>query len=189
MTDDEDAADDALVCGVLRELHPFPVTWAQAEATFADDVRADLAGLTREHRSLQYVGHPYVEDPDPLGVLAPVLARLAASNDAPDQVWCGAGWHRLVAETDRRLAEIDPLYALGQVKEKFGLLTYYAAPSAMSGLDDDSERHFRAVIASAGVASGFLCEVCGHADAQLLGRLPRRIRTLCDSHARWGVQP
>ena len=189
MTDDDDTAADALMRSVLRELHPFQVTCAQAEATFADDIRADRAGLAREHRALQHVSHPYEENPDPLGALAPVLTRLAESNGAPDQVWCGAGWHRLVAETDRRLAEIDPFYGLGQVKEKFGLLAYYAAPSAMSDLNTDAERHFRAIISSAEVASGFLCEVCGHADAQLLGHGRGRVRTLCDSHARWGVQP
>jgi hypothetical protein len=189
VTDDEDAAAEVLMRSVLRELHPFPVTWARAEATFADDVRADLAGLAREHRALQYLGSPYEDDPDPLGVLAAALTRLAESNDEPDQVWCGAGWHRLVAETNRRLAEIDPSYRLDQVKEKFGLLRYYASPSPASDLDADARRHFTAIISSAEVASGFLCEVCGRADAQLLGQGRGRARTLCDSHTRWGVQP
>ncbi|TKJ31913.1 hypothetical protein [Blastococcus sp. CCUG 61487] len=189
MTDDDDADIEAIVLESLRRLHPFPVTWEQAEATFADDTRADLAGLAREHLALQYLGNPYEDDPDPLGVLAPVLWRLAHSNGEPNQVWCGAGWHRLVAETDRRLAEIDPWYSLGQVKEKYGLLRYYARPSSVTDLDEECHRQFRAIISSAEVASGFLCEVCGHADAQLLGVGRGRTRTLCDSHTRWGVQP
>lgn len=185
-----EAAADALTRDALRALHPFPVTWAQAEATWADDIRAERAGLAREHRALQYLADSYGADPDPLGVLAPVLRRLTPVDSRPDQVWCGAGWHRLVAETDRRLSDIDPSYVLSQVKEKFGLLRYYASPSPISQLDEPTHRHFRAIISSAEVASGFLCEVCGRADAQLLGRWGRgRIRTLCDSHARWAVQP
>ncbi|OBB81462.1 hypothetical protein A5760_16365 [Mycobacterium colombiense] len=40
-----------------------------------------------------------------------------------------AGWYPIVANLDERLAAIDPDYVVHQVKEKFGALRYYSAPS------------------------------------------------------------
>ena len=40
-----------------------------------------------------------------------------------------AGWYPIVVAFDQRLSAIDPEYVVHQVKEKFGTLRYYCAPS------------------------------------------------------------
>ena len=39
------------------------------------------------------------------------------------------GWYQLVIDCDKELSEIDPQYAVMQIKEKFGGLRYYMSPS------------------------------------------------------------
>ena len=87
-----------------------------------------------------------------------------------------AGWYPLVIETDHRLAELDARYVVQQIKEKFGTLRYYCAPS---NDDPDSELldAFDAITDDAERASAVTCERCGEPG------VPQRTRywakTLC----------
>ena len=89
----------------------------------------------------------------------------------------GDGWLPLVSSLDDSLAEIDPDYSLGQCKEKFGGLRYYAIPS--ENLDDSSRRKFHDLISDAEKRSYTICEVCGGP-----GRPTNTytIRTVCPDH-------
>ncbi len=173
----------AMISEAFNILHPFPETWEEARAAHEADVQAERAGLRIEHHWLST--HKIPTTTDPLGVLGPVLRRLQDTSG----IGCASGWHRLISATDRHLTELDPSYPLWQVKEKFGLLAFTAAPSTEIRLNTNARQRFDAVIKQAEIASQFLCEVCGRADAVLRGTRPRRIRTLCNTHAAWGVQP
>lgn len=91
-----------------------------------------------------------------------------------------AGWYPLVIATDHRLAEIDTDYVVHQVKEKFGTLRYYCAPSsddaspeildALDAITDDAER-----------TSAITCERCG--EPGVLQRTRHWVKTLCTSCA------
>jgi hypothetical protein len=87
-----------------------------------------------------------------------------------------AGWYPLVIATDQRLAHLDPDYVVQQIKEKFGTLRYYCAPSsgdpslelldALDAITDDAER-----------ASAITCERCGKPG--VLQRTRYWAKTLC----------
>jgi hypothetical protein len=91
-----------------------------------------------------------------------------------------AGWYPLVIATDQRLAELDADYVVQQIKEKFGTLRYYCAPSgddpspelldALDAITDDAER-----------ASAITCERYG--DPGGLQRTRYWAKTLCHSCA------
>jgi hypothetical protein len=91
-----------------------------------------------------------------------------------------AGWYPLVIATDQRLAELDAHYVVQQIKEKFGTLRYYCAPSsedpspelldALDAITDDAER-----------ASAITCERCGQPG--VLQRTRYWAKTLCHSCA------
>jgi hypothetical protein len=59
--------------------------------------------------------------------LQPVLSRITGG--FPKTIDCGKGWWPIIADLDIELSEIDPDYSVYQVKEKFGNLRYYYAPS------------------------------------------------------------
>jgi hypothetical protein len=59
--------------------------------------------------------------------LAPVLSRINGSFTA--NIDCGKGWWPLIADLDAALCKIDPSYSVYQIKEKFGSLRFYYAPS------------------------------------------------------------
>ncbi|GLP76373.1 hypothetical protein TUM20983_34830 [Mycobacterium antarcticum] len=91
-----------------------------------------------------------------------------------------AGWYPLVIATDARLAALDPVYRVHQIKEKFGTLRYYYWPSsddaspelldALDAITDDAER-----------ASAITCERCG--EPGVLQRTRYWAKTLCHSCA------
>lgn len=90
---------------------------------------------------------------------------------------CGPGWHRLLVQLDRRLAAIDPDYFLFQVKQKFGMLQYYAE----STVDDDDRRHrFELAILAAVRTATHTCEECGVEGRMQVVRGWRAV--LCDLH-------
>lgn len=86
-----------------------------------------------------------------------------------------AGWYPIVATLDERLAAIDPDYVVHQVKEKFGTLRYYCAPS-----DDSStelRNTFSEIIGEAERKSAITCERCG--EPGVLHRRSHWRKTLC----------
>lgn len=89
-----------------------------------------------------------------------------------------AGWYPIVVTVDERLAAIDPDYVMQQVKEKFGTLRYYCAPS-----DSGADLHdaFDDITTDAERASAVTCERCGQP-----GSLHRSylVKTLCPSCAK-----
>jgi hypothetical protein len=96
-----------------------------------------------------------------------------------DGVTIGDGWLPLVDRLDRALAEIDPDYAIHQVKEKFGGLRYYCS------LDGDARG--AALILEAEEQAWRTCEVCGTTEGVTTDGASW-IRTLCPEHMA-GYQP
>lgn len=84
----------------------------------------------------------------------------------------GPGWSPILEEMHRALAEIDPDYALLQVKEKFGVLRIHAAFSP------ETTERCHAVIRSAEARTSSVCECCG-ASGRLRDQRRRKL-TLCD---------
>lgn len=72
---------------------------------------------------------------------------------------CGSGWNALLVELDAKLAKLDPQYKIGQYKEKYGTLRFYA--DASEGLGDAAHDEFYRLIEEAQRASAKICEVCG----------------------------
>lgn len=87
---------------------------------------------------------------------------------------CGPGWYPLIVEADQRIAQIDPDYAVFQIKEKFGSLRYYHDLT-----QGDTDAAFR-IENEVCQRSQTICEECG-APGRLRGG--GWIQTLCDVHA------
>ena len=68
------------------------------------------------------------------GALEKILRRI------PDGwgrwISCDKGWYPLVVGLNEQLSQLDPDYQLHQVKEKFGMLRYYAEPSGLRVVDE-----------------------------------------------------
>jgi hypothetical protein len=174
------------VFDLIREFYPFEHSWEQANAALGDDSATDRRGVRQE---FDYLTGALRQDgfADPLGVLQPVFDRLRRTNGRPEPIWCPAGWSRLIAETDRRLACVDPDYRLYRVTEKFACLALTAVPSATDELPAEAREVLTQIRLSSQAASEFLCEVCGRADGCIRGQRKGRGRTLCDTHSYWGV--
>ena len=65
--------------------------------------------------------------PDDAGEYADDLAAIMTRipNGWGRWIGVGRGWYQLIIDLDHHLAEINPDYAVHQVKEKFGGLRYY----------------------------------------------------------------
>ena len=81
---------------------------------------------------------------------------LAGSWNGPD---VGEGWQPLLRQLHDRLRELAPAYRIVQIKEKFGILRFYA-----DGLSQEGQR----LVHQAERESSKLCERCG-APGQLRG--------------------
>lgn len=86
-----------------------------------------------------------------------------------------AGWYPIVTTCDERLAALDPDYVVHQVKEKFGTLRYYCAPSG----DPSTQLRetFHHIIGDAERMSAITCERCG--EPGILHRRNHLRKTLC----------
>lgn len=89
-----------------------------------------------------------------------------------------AGWYPIVVACDERLAAIDPDYVVHQIKEKFGTLRYYCAPS--SEPSPELWETFRDITSEAEHASAVTCECCGEPGSLHHNYL---VKTLCPSCA------
>lgn len=69
------------------------------------------------------------------------------------------GWYRLIIECDRRLSKVDPNYVVFRVREKFGSLGYYCAPSIEETYE--VRKQFQDAIFLAQRGSTNTCERCG----------------------------
>ncbi|WP_102146082.1 hypothetical protein [Mycobacterium hubeiense] len=116
--------------------------------------------------------------PADAGPFAPALETILRRIPDGWGRWIGhdAGWYPIVVAIDQRLSAIDPEYVVHQIKEKFGTLRYYCAPSAEepgpSVLDA-----FRAIIGDAERASAITCERCG--EPGVLHEIRYLVKTLC----------
>lgn len=97
-------------------------------------------------------------------------------------VWCGEGWRALVSDCHNELVAAFPDYRFGAIKQKWGVLAYYARPNSgaataeeQSQVDAITDRYSR--------ASEAVCEWCGK-PGSLREAVPMRRRaedlTLCD---------
>lgn len=87
------------------------------------------------------------------------------------------GWESIVERLHSVLYALDPDYTIGQVKEKFGGLRFYAD---CTNQELTVNAAFHNAISLAELASYAICEVCG-----MSGRLRTDrgwITTLCDEH-------
>lgn len=87
-----------------------------------------------------------------------------------------SGWDEILLDLDRRLAEIDPSYAILQAKEKFGELRFYPQWSRTLSTDESGVAH--GMIIAAVDMSNHTCEYCGAAGAK--ARYTGWVKTLCD---------
>jgi hypothetical protein len=122
-----------------------------------------------------------VHIPADAGPSAPALERIL--HRIPDGWgrWIGhdAGWYPIAVACDERLSAIDPDYVVHQIKEKFGTLRYYCAPSGepspelLNAFDD--------IISEAERASALTCERCS--EPGVLHETNHLVKTLCASCA------
>lgn len=72
---------------------------------------------------------------------------------------CSRGWHPILVELDRDLAEIDPTYTVHQVKEKFGTLRYYC--HASESVSEVNQQLMDDLVREAETRCEAACEFCG----------------------------
>ena len=90
---------------------------------------------------------------------------------------CDKGWYPIIVDVDRRLCELDPIYSLHQVKEKFGGLRYYFKPTANA--DHETLRKMQEIVRDAEARAGQTCECCGSTE-QVALRDHGWWKTMCD---------
>jgi hypothetical protein len=90
-----------------------------------------------------------------------------------------AGWYAITVACDQLLAAIDPNYVVHQIKEKFGTLRYYCAPSGEPRAE--VYEAFDRVTSEAQRVSAITCECCGGPGDLYETRY--RAKTLCTSCA------
>ncbi len=119
--------------------------------------------------------------PADAGQFAPALEKILRRIPDGWGRWIShdAGWYPIVVGVDQRLSAIDPEYVVHQVKEKFGTLRYYCAPSGEpSPAVCDA---FREITAEAERASAITCERCS--EPGVLHETRYLVKTLCASCA------
>ena len=74
------------------------------------------------------------------------------------------GWDSIIADADAGLAELDPIYVVAQVKEKFGGLAFYYRPSTS---DPDIRAAMQSIVNEAVTKAAYTCEISGRDDGVL----------------------
>ena len=85
----------------------------------------------------------------------------------------GRGWLPLVQELHEKLVKADPDYTIGQIKEKFGYLRFYAH----GNFTEEEDK----LIREAEHKSGEICEVCGE-PGEIKASNGSWLRCLCEEH-------
>ena len=104
-----------------------------------------------------------------------IYRRLEAGGDCGSGV--GPGWLPLIERLNEDLRDIDPEYTIGQIKEKFGGLRFYA----YSKLSEANYTRWMNLIQEAEDTSYSTCEVCGGKGYR--NNYGGWIKTLCRYHA------
>jgi hypothetical protein len=114
--------------------------------------------------------------PPDAGPHAPALAKILQRIPDGWGRWIShaAGWYPIVVACDQHLATIDRDYVVHQIKEKFGTLRYYCAPSSES---TEVFGAFDAITIEAERMSAITCEHCG--EPGVLHEIRSRVKTLC----------
>lgn len=110
--------------------------------------------------------------------LQPVLARFV--ENAPNEVYCGEGWWKIVAACDSQLAKIDPEYTVFQIKEKFGGLRFYYSPS-----NPDNLATMRKIVSEFEKICWMTCEISGRHGYLMINSSGRR-RVLAEEYLQQG---
>lgn len=72
------------------------------------------------------------------------------------------GWYKLVYDCHNELINVDPLYHILQIKEKFGLLRFYVEPSTEYCRTVQFDKgYIRAIVGRYESLSGITCEATG----------------------------
>lgn len=115
--------------------------------------------------------------------LANIIARLDKNYGL--EIWCGEGWWPIIKQIDAELSQIDPYYTVYQVKEKFGRLRYYFAPSAPHKSHDMME-----VVERYSEEASKTCELTGKPGRLMVkGDKVGIFKTLCDDFIEKGWTP
>jgi hypothetical protein len=86
-----------------------------------------------------------------------------------------AGWHQIVINCNRELAELDPYYVILQIKQKFGGLRYYFEPS--EAYDGVLFAKMNAIVLKYERAAAVTCEATGNPGV-LMKSTSGRLKTL-----------
>ena len=85
----------------------------------------------------------------------------------------GKGWLPIVTELHEKLVKADPDYTIGQIKEKFGSLRFYAH----GNFTEEEDK----LISDAERKSAVTCEVCGE-PGEIKASNGCWLRCLCEYH-------
>lgn len=72
------------------------------------------------------------------------------------EIACDEGWWPLISELHHKICELDPDYRIYQIKEKFGTLRFYCAPS-----NPDIQNQINALVREYELLSSQTCEITG----------------------------
>lgn len=80
---------------------------------------------------------------------------------------CDKGWFPIIKDIDQELTKVDPGYVIYQIKEKFGSLRYYFAPSR-----PDLAPEMYAIVEKHCLIADQTCEVTGKPGVLMVGNGP-----------------
>lgn len=135
-----------------------------------------------DHTTAPGKGYKICPWTDPTIFSADIYRRLEAGHDCGSGV--GPGWIPLVERLNEELQDVDPDYTIGQIKEKFGSLRFYARSASLRYepvAHDAKYKEFRGLIDAAEMLSASMCEVCGRKGKQ--DSRTGWVKTLCWWHS------
>ncbi|GAA4676635.1 hypothetical protein [Gordonia humi] len=115
--------------------------------------------------------------------LAPILRRIPPEWGRNIEI--GPGWHSILVDLDKVLAEVDPDYVVHQIKEEGGDLDF-----RFDSGHTDRYQQMRALVRAAEQRASHLCEECGKTGVLHRSRdgAVRRLCVECAAAAQQGYQ-